>query len=84
MKRISQRNSRDEIALLCEVLATQHELCFARNDGGNIEPVPSEAGPDLDGIEQGIANDEVRGRQSCGDTSFSGMRILLVIFCARA
>ena len=25
----------------------------------NIESVPSEAGPDLDGIEQGISNNEV-------------------------
>ena len=26
----------------------------------NIESDPSDAGPDLDGIEQGITNDEVR------------------------
>jgi len=35
------------------------DSCFRRNDGGNIESVPSEAGPDLNGIEQGITNDEV-------------------------
>jgi len=32
----------------------------------NIESVPSEAGPDLYGIEQGIANDKVE-KQRTGD-----------------
>ena len=31
----------------------------------NIESVPSEAGPDLGGIEQGIPNDEVEIAAAC-------------------
>jgi len=30
----------------------------------NIESVPSEAGPDLGGIKQGISNDEGKGEKS--------------------
>jgi hypothetical protein len=36
----------------------------ARDDRKNIESVPSEAGPDRDGIEQGIMNAEVK---RCGN-----------------
>jgi len=39
----------------------------------NTESVPSEAGPDLDGIEQGISNNESGRARMIGVVSWAGI-----------